>query len=312
MDVDAAAAQVYGAPLDEFVISRDTLAHQATDRDTAARIRGLRKPTVAAWLVNQLARRYPDQLGTLPELGAEMRAATASRDGRRLRELSAEGRTLVGELTRHARRLADEAGQAASTSAIESLETTLHTAMAHPEAAQVVLAGRLTKPLGHAGFGSADALGRTDPAPARQLAHRSAARPPGDTTVDGPDLAAAREAAQALIEQRVGDHDAAVREVAAARAALSSQRDALDQAIRELDDAESQVQRLQRELAAAQGRATKAQDMRNAAQAAAERAERDVAVAEDELDEASAALTEARAAAAAAASPPPAQPPRGA
>ncbi|HEX6459560.1 MAG TPA: hypothetical protein VF032_11635, partial [Thermoleophilaceae bacterium] len=50
---------LYGLPLEEFTPRRDELSKElraAGSRDAAAWVKALRKPTAAAWLVNQLAR----------------------------------------------------------------------------------------------------------------------------------------------------------------------------------------------------------------------------------------------------------------
>ncbi|HEX6580351.1 MAG TPA: hypothetical protein VF195_05715, partial [Actinomycetota bacterium] len=55
--------ELYGLPLERFTAERDALAKElasAGDRDGAARVKALRKPVVAAWAVNLLAREDPD------------------------------------------------------------------------------------------------------------------------------------------------------------------------------------------------------------------------------------------------------------
>ena len=50
---------LYGLPLDRFVAERGALAKALRAdgrRDEASRVAALRKPSVAAWAVNQLAR----------------------------------------------------------------------------------------------------------------------------------------------------------------------------------------------------------------------------------------------------------------
>ena len=54
--------QLFALPLDEFTAARNELARrlkQDGDAEAAEGVRGLAKPTVAAWAVNQLARREP-------------------------------------------------------------------------------------------------------------------------------------------------------------------------------------------------------------------------------------------------------------
>ena len=66
------ASDLYGLPLDEFVKARDTLAKElrkAGKTEAADEVKALRKPSVSAWTVNQLARRYPQELKALVKTG---------------------------------------------------------------------------------------------------------------------------------------------------------------------------------------------------------------------------------------------------
>lgn len=316
MDIADAAAQVYRAPLPEFVAVRDALAKETGDRATAKRIRGLRKPTVAAWLANQVAHRHPDDLETLIRVGDDMRAATAGRDGGRLRELSAEGRQLVSTLVRHARRIARETGQAVSAEAAEGLETTLHTAMADPGAAQMVLTGRLARPLEHAGFGAADVAG--DPIEAMSPPGPGSAPPSpdvhgadraetaGDTraATSGPEAArAAAEvaAAEAAVDQRSAERLDAARRLDEAHRVLEDARRNAGTARNTAEEARAALERLRLEFEEAQAVFEAAQAGLERAEAATEHADDDVQAAqneiearEDELNQARRAVDEAR------------------
>ena len=58
-NVDKAIDRMYAGPLDEFVARRNELARSLSkegDREGAEGVKELRKPSVAAWAVNQLAR----------------------------------------------------------------------------------------------------------------------------------------------------------------------------------------------------------------------------------------------------------------
>src|SRR3984957_5055056 len=103
--VAAAVAELYGADPDAFTERRKALvmaAREAGDKQSAAAITALRKPTRAAWVVNQLARADPDAPARLVALAAELRAAEQAGDGRRLRELSAERGSLLDGLVAQA------------------------------------------------------------------------------------------------------------------------------------------------------------------------------------------------------------------
>src|SRR5690606_40691564 len=64
MSLGEVAADLYGRTLAEFVAARNEqvrAAKAAGDKELAADIAGLRKPTVAAWTVNMLVHAAPDE-----------------------------------------------------------------------------------------------------------------------------------------------------------------------------------------------------------------------------------------------------------
>src|SRR5437879_13872993 len=67
---------LYGEPLDTFIAARNALAKalvQAADREGAAVVKALRKPSVAAWALNQLSHTRPAEVERLLAAGAEPR-----------------------------------------------------------------------------------------------------------------------------------------------------------------------------------------------------------------------------------------------
>ena len=76
------ANELYAKPLDDFIAARAAAAKEAagSDKELAAAVRGLPKPSVAAWAVNMLALHQPDVLAGLMDLGGRMREAQASLD----------------------------------------------------------------------------------------------------------------------------------------------------------------------------------------------------------------------------------------
>ena len=74
MDVD----ELYGLPLDRFTPERNALARELRnggERERGAEVAALRKPSVAAWAVNQLVRTQKSAIGELFEAGDGLRAA---------------------------------------------------------------------------------------------------------------------------------------------------------------------------------------------------------------------------------------------
>ncbi len=69
---------LYGLPLADFTKARDELARRLRRegrRDDAEAVKALRKPTVAAWALNQLARRRPGDVERLLATGERLREA---------------------------------------------------------------------------------------------------------------------------------------------------------------------------------------------------------------------------------------------
>jgi hypothetical protein len=148
--VEQAAEELYGLPPGEFTPARDARVKELRkeDREAADAIKALRKPTVAAWALNQLVRRRPKELGRLLEAGEQLRAAQeellAGGDRGAFQEAAARERDLVAELSAGAAALAGEAGQSA-TALQEKVAETLHAAALDEETAEELRAGRLVR-----------------------------------------------------------------------------------------------------------------------------------------------------------------------
>src|SRR5947199_457304 len=127
---------LYGLPLDEFIARRGDLAkglRKSGRRDAAGEVAALRKPSVAAWAVNQLVRTQHDAVADLFAAGDELRAAQSdlldgSGDGRSLRTAGDRERTTVDHLVEKARGLLSSAGNELSPAIIERVADTLHAA----------------------------------------------------------------------------------------------------------------------------------------------------------------------------------------
>jgi hypothetical protein len=150
--------RLYTTPPDRFVAIRDEAAAEARragDPKTAREIARLRRPTVAAWLVNLLAIRRPELVADLAQLAEALRSAQRELRGPRLRELSAQRRAVVGALVAEVRKLAAEAEGAPSAGKLPlaEVEGTLNAALSDTEVAEQVRSGRLLRAANYAGFG---------------------------------------------------------------------------------------------------------------------------------------------------------------
>lgn len=152
--VAAAVDELYGADPDAFTGRRGELAaaaRDAGDRAAAKAIGALRRPTRAAWVVNQLTRADPSAPGKLAELAAALRAAQQARHGPRLRELSAARGSLVDALSAQALAVANVADPPPSLRL--EVTQTLTAVIADPAVAADFATGTLTHAVQWSGFG---------------------------------------------------------------------------------------------------------------------------------------------------------------
>ncbi|TWD29405.1 hypothetical protein FB570_101326 [Streptomyces sp. T12] len=225
-DVEAVLDELYALPPSDFVARREEHAAAArTGRraEDARRIHAARRPTLAAWAANLLRRSRPDEARQFLELGQALREAYATLDPSGLKELSAQRRRIVSELSRQAAQLARTAGHPLSDAVQRDVETTLRAVLADREAAAVWDAGRvesvLTPPSEFGTEAVAAAPVRREPAPTRT----SRAEP----------AAARRRKDEAAERRRAEREERAARareEAQAAQARLAERRDAREEA----------------------------------------------------------------------------------
>jgi hypothetical protein len=118
------------------------------DRESAEAVKALRKPTVAAWALNQLARTRSKDVERLIAAGEELRSAQeellGGGDRSAFQEAVGAERELVAELSADATTLASEAGERGG-GLREKVAETLHAAALDEETAEELRAGRLTR-----------------------------------------------------------------------------------------------------------------------------------------------------------------------
>ncbi|MFE2243836.1 hypothetical protein ACFXCU_30545 [Streptomyces virginiae] len=169
VDADAVAAELYGLRPEEFTAARDAhaaAARKAGQRAEAKRIAALRRPTLAVWAANRLARADADQAQHLLELGRGLREAHRTLSGEDLRKLSHQQHVVVAAMAGEARRLAGEAGQDLSAGVQREVEQILRSVLADPEAADTWARGVLeTAPPPAVGFAEVAPAPGTAPRP---------------------------------------------------------------------------------------------------------------------------------------------------
>jgi hypothetical protein len=264
VDFEEAADALYAAPAADFIATRNELAKQLKadgEQLGSTRLKAMRKPTVAAWVTNLVARTLPDELDDLLALGDEFRQATADLDGDRLRELTPKRHQMLDKLSKEATRLADEEGQKVSADVGQKLRETLDAALIDPAAGDAVREGRLSSALRHVGFGVVDENGEPSNVTPLTDERRQAARDRRKAQQAEADEESAaerrkREAAEREEEEREAARKAKAKKafedaVTAAQAAEAKVEDLdnqLDEAREALADAQALVRRLGAEL----------------------------------------------------------------
>ncbi len=143
--------ELYALPLDEFTPARDELVKRLRaggDKDAADAVKALRKPTLPAWAVNQLARKEAEPLRRLLELRDELSDAG---DAKEVRRLSEERRKVMAHLVDRAGEILEEAGHSATAATIEAVSKTLQ-AGGGDEDRERLVRGILDRPLEPSGF----------------------------------------------------------------------------------------------------------------------------------------------------------------
>ena len=260
-----AAAELYAADLGEFTARRSELASRARaagDQDTARQIAALRKPTRAAWLVNQLVRADPGVPGRLAGLGTDLRAAAAALDGARIRELSQARRRLVDDLVREA--LERPGQQAAGPAVREELTVTFGAAVADPEVARQLAAGTLVRAVQHGGLEGLELELESPPGAGtarrgeragaqgarRERSQAGQARPRAQSQAGQARRRGQSQAGQAERDRR--------RQLAAAQRAVAAAERAAGAAARAERQRDEEVQRLEAQLTGLQARLAEA------------------------------------------------------
>jgi hypothetical protein len=307
VDVDALLDELYALPLEQFVVARTAASKRikaSGDAVGAERVGRLPKPTVAAWVVNQVAREHPDEVAALVAIGDELRDATEDRDRGRLTALDRLRRERVEALVGTVRRAGEVAGRAVSSSAVDRLAETLTAAVMDPDAGAVVQAGRLSQALQHVGFGIVDEGG--EPADVVTLhvvgddgreRPRKGRRSAGEGTA-GAGKGAEAEPADAEEPDPLAEAERAVEETAAEVDRLEAARDEADALAREASDAVGQVEdelgRIEDELARLADERDEARTRLEAARAAQDEARAELGSADDALEAAEERAAEAR------------------
>jgi hypothetical protein len=160
-DLEAELDRLYGVGLAEFVGERTRLARALRSEGRqaeAARVQELRKPSLAAWTVNQLTRRRRKDVAQLLDaarrVGIAQRALVSGGDDRKVFEQARQAEQAA--LKRLVRAAGAILAERASPATLERVTSTLRAAASLDETRPALAQGRLTQEVALTGF---EALG---------------------------------------------------------------------------------------------------------------------------------------------------------
>ncbi len=235
---------LYGLPLDRFIAERGALARSLRSdgrRDEAAEVAALRKPSVAAWAVNQLVRTQKRAVSALFKHGDALRdvqsqVLAGSSGAAELRAAGEREREAVGALVEKARGLLSGDGHELGAATLERVSETLHAAALDDDAREQVQAGTLVRELRHVGLGdgaaaqSSAATARSKPRPRDDAAEQELVK-----------RERARKQARSAEADARREDDRAQRALKVARERYDRAKQALDEAGAQLQEAEQQA-----------------------------------------------------------------------
>jgi hypothetical protein len=286
--LDAEIDRLYQLPLDEFTAARNALAKKAGP--DGAEIRGLTKPPVAAWAVNQVHWRDRPTYNALIKAAQAQRAAHAAvLAGKRadLRSIGRDHEQAIEAAIKSAMDQLSQAGHPATDATKHAIATTLRGLPAD------TAPGRLDRTLQPGGFEMlAGVPVRERPAskpaePVKQAPSRAA--PQKKEKMTAAELKAIDRAKEAVTAAsravRAAEHTAkreefesarATREAERAARTLAAAREALEAAQQAVDEAEADEKNAARARDAAERKARDAEAALDRARAEADEAQREL------------------------------------
>jgi hypothetical protein len=300
IDIEAETDRLYQLPLDAFVEARNALASRlkaAGDKDGAARVKALARPSVPAWAVNQLHWTARDALDALLASAERLQGAQAggAAGASELREAMKARRQALGSLVQRAEDLLTKAGHGTNPATLRRVSNTLEALAAPGTRPEGLQSGRLVQELEPPGFDAFAAMAaslserpRPSPSPSPRTipfappptaeakarkagaateSRKAEATPEEDRVQALESARAALAEAEARLERarRTAREAAGVLSVAEKRA--EGARGELDEATRRLERAKERTARTIEDEAAARAEAERHAAARDAAEA---------------------------------------------
>lgn len=159
----------------EFTSERNKLAGQLRkegDKQAAEQVKSLKKPTLAAWAANQLARKERMKIRALTEAADQLRKAQAKLleggSPQLLREADERFSKVTSDLRDAAGGLLGQAGHPPSEALLDRVRQTLRAAVLNDADRERLKRGRLVEELDPAGFGGLVGKATTTETPRRR------------------------------------------------------------------------------------------------------------------------------------------------
>ncbi len=151
-DVEAQIDGLFQLDLAQFVDARNELVARLRadgDKHSALLVKGLAKPSVSAWVINQLFWSARGEFDELIAAGEQLRAAQygLNGDGAAIQSAMKDRRIALTELVGRAREALEQAGRKASEATLRKISANLETLAAYGQHMPVPGAGRLCKDL---------------------------------------------------------------------------------------------------------------------------------------------------------------------
>jgi hypothetical protein len=228
------ADELYALAQEDFTPARDAKAKELkAEKDLSAAVKKLKKPSVAAWVVNLFVRRESAQVDQVIAVGQALRGAQEGMDGAELRALTRQRRQLTSAVTQQARSLAKDEGVKVTPAVADQIEATLTAAMLDPDCAKAVRSGLLVAALSSTGVDAVDVAA----AVAVPEALGFSASPTAAQASSPPDLH--------VVPDNTDDDDADARKREEAESALNAAQETVDQTESSAVEGDRAVEELQ-------------------------------------------------------------------
>ena len=256
VDLDNDLARLYAVPREQFVRERNALARTlrtSGDREAAAEVAALRKPSLVAWTVNQLAHTERRDVDLLLDAGKRIidaQQASIAKGGRA--ELDAAQTSLRGAVNGLTAAAGAILGSEASKTTLTRIALTLRTAATDPAGRELLARGRLTEELAETGWEIVAAF-----PPASSAGSKRGRKPDADSKKQAtPSPAVALRAQARRLRDLTQTHAAAEKrqrlarsEERAAASHLEKLRIARSTADAELESLETEIAKVEQHLA---------------------------------------------------------------